>query len=391
MFNFGRPRGAGHKPINAGIIQDAIQKAPINILIADLDFVITYANEASLRTLKKLEHVIPVPPERVVGSSMDVFHRNPKHQRAILADPANLPYKVEAQLGEEILELDVCATYDEGGNYKGSVVAWSVLTEKLKGEQRGERINLELLSCAEELRASAKGLVENAESVAGGSERTLLRANSVTELSTTAACSTEQMAGAILEISNSANELSGKMAEVVTGAQRTAQLMQTLRTANEEISRVSETISDIADQTNLLALNATIEAASAGEAGRGFAVVASEVKDLARETMLATDQINSQVRDVNARSQDVAQAIDEIAATIEAVDLLTTTLSSSVRDQSSTTEEIAVSIAETAAGAQSISKEMKSLAEASSASPYTSQGLVEAAEQLLGLAHQLST
>ena len=199
------------------------------------------------------------------------------------------------------------------------------------------------------------------------------------------------MSGAIQEIANSANELSEKMRQVVVGAQRTTEMMHSLRTANEEISRVSETISDIADQTNLLALNATIEAASAGEAGRGFAVVASEVKDLARETMQATDQISSQVRDVHSRSEDVANAIEEITAVIEAVSVLTNTLSSAVHEQSTTTKEITGAVAEAADGARSIKDEMGSLAEASTASNHTSKGLLEASESLYDLAKHLTS
>jgi len=76
--------------------------------------------------------------------------------------------------------------------------------------------------------------------------------------------------------------------------------MQALGSAAQEIDRVTETITEISSQTNLLALNATIEAARAGEAGKGFAVVAGEIKELARQTADATEDIKRRISGIQA-------------------------------------------------------------------------------------------
>ena len=119
--------------------------------------------------------------------------------------------------------------------------------------------------------------------------------------------------------------------------------------AADEIGKVIEVIQDIAEQTNLLALNATIEAARAGEAGKGFAVVASEVKDLAKQTATATDDIRKRIEGIqsidrrrgrapSARSPAVIGNVNDVARTIAAA----------VEEQSITTREISQNVSQAA-------------------------------------------
>ena len=56
------------------------ENSPINILLADRDLKIIYANPASLKTLKTIEKYLPVRAEEVVGQSIDAFHKQPEHQ-----------------------------------------------------------------------------------------------------------------------------------------------------------------------------------------------------------------------------------------------------------------------------------------------------------------------
>ena len=283
------------------------------------------------------------------------------------------------------------AIKDEDGAVCKVVKYASDITARREADEDSARLNRELVACAEELRVSATELIANAEASASSSSLTLQRAQDVNQNSTVVAGSTEQMTASIQDISNSTLELSQSLQRAAKAAIESAQRMDILRQSNEEISRVSETIADIADQTNLLALNATIEAAGAGDAGRGFAVVASEVKDLARETMQATESIKGQVRDVTARSEDVAKAVDEINTVIEQVALLSTSLSSAVEEQSMTTREISSAIGDVAGGADEIAGQMEDVARSSATSNHTAQGVLEAAEQLRNLAQALSS
>jgi truncated hemoglobin YjbI/PAS domain-containing protein len=114
------------------VFQQLIENSPINVMRADTDLIIRYQNEASRKTLTKLAHLLPCPVERVVGSSVDIFHKNPMHQRRILNDPRNLPHHANIQLGPETLSLLINPIYDAQRNFMGTMVTWEVVTEKVR-------------------------------------------------------------------------------------------------------------------------------------------------------------------------------------------------------------------------------------------------------------------
>jgi len=111
-----------------------LENAPVNIMLADLDLNLIYLNPSSVNTLRKLEDLLPLPVDQLLGKSIDIFHKKPSHQRSILRDYKSFPHRSIIELGEESLDLLVSATYDEKGDYTGPMVTWEVVTEKLKLE-----------------------------------------------------------------------------------------------------------------------------------------------------------------------------------------------------------------------------------------------------------------
>ncbi len=119
-----------------------VDQMPINVMMADPNdgFKITYINRTSETTLRQIEKLLPVKAEQVLGSSVDIFHKNPAHQRQLLSNPRNLPHKANIKLGAEILELDVVAITDKQGNYVGPMLSWSIVTEKVKADAKVARL-----------------------------------------------------------------------------------------------------------------------------------------------------------------------------------------------------------------------------------------------------------
>ncbi|MBI1766168.1 MAG: methyl-accepting chemotaxis protein, partial [Acidobacteria bacterium] len=122
----------------------------------------------------------------------------------------------------------------------------------------------------------------------------------------TVAAATEEMTASIKEIARNVTEATIVASTAVEAAEATNTLVSRLGQSSAEIGNVIKVITSIAEQTNLLALNATIEAARAGEAGKGFAVVANEVKELAKETAKATEEIG---RNVGGIQTDTTEAV----------------------------------------------------------------------------------
>lgn len=191
--------------------------------------------------------------------------------------------------------------------------------------------------------AAAEQSSANSESVAASIERTS------SEL-TTMAGAAEQMSSTVAEIAANSEKARTTAEQASSQVQTVNGLMQRLGQVAEDIGKVTETINSISSQTNLLALNATIEAARAGTAGKGFAVVANEIKDLARQTTLATEDIRSKVAGVQESTRDAVTNIQGISRVIQEMGQMVGSIAAAIEEQATVTRDVAGNINQASGG-----------------------------------------
>ncbi|WP_161626182.1 methyl-accepting chemotaxis protein [Dermatophilus congolensis] len=214
-------------------------------------------------------------------------------------------------------------------------------------------------------------------------DSTAREASSVDKNIQTVAAGTEEMTASIREIAKSTNDAAAIAAQAVQVAETANAAVTQLGTSSAEIGEVVKTITGIAEQTNLLALNATIEAARAGEAGKGFAVVANEVKDLARETSQATENIGRRVETIQNDTHAAVSAINEIASIIAQIHDSQGTIASAVEEQTATTNEMSRSVNDAARGAGSIAQNVERTAQSSRSTSGTTERMSEEITRLV--------
>jgi methyl-accepting chemotaxis protein len=189
---------------------------------------------------------------------------------------------------------------------------------------------------------AASELSKDTVAVAASMQQTAANLDSV-------AAATEEMTSTIAEIAENTEHARTTTDQFSGQIENFATLLRDLGASAQDISKVTEAISAISSQTNLLALNATIEAARAGEAGRGFAVVANEIKELAKQTADATDDIRAKIGGIQNAAGHAVTDMDKIVLAIRELSSFVSTIAAAIEQQSAVTRELAANIAEATA------------------------------------------
>ncbi len=351
-------------------VKQALDSCSTNVMIADGDGNICYSNVSVLSMMRRneaeLRKSLPqFDANKIVGSSFDVFHKNPAHQRNLLGSLKS-EFKTQIKVGSLHFSLTANPIHDEQGQRLGTVVEWKDRTAEIAAESEinslvdgatqgdfSRRMDLEdrepffqmmggkfnqlidtVSKTIVDVRIAAEQLTSAAGQVSDTSQSLSQAAASQAASVEQTSASLQEMAASVRQNAENANVTDGMASKAAKEAIEGGDAVKRTVDAMQAIAQKISIIDDIAYQTNLLALNAAIEAARAGEHGRGFAVVAAEVRKLAERSQVAAQEIGQVALSSVVLAEKAGDVLKQMVPTIHKTSELVQEITAASGEQS---------------------------------------------------------
>ena len=291
--------------------------------------------------------------DRLANGAQSLLQTSVLVALAVIAAVAGAVMALSGRLVGRVRRLTAAMTRVAGRDLSGTVVPEGTdeigqMGVAVQGAVEAMRAAVGQMSAsAEALGATGEALEDSTQGVDGTTSDTLRASAEAAEAAARVSVEMESVTAALTEMRTSIESVavdvhaaSAQVGDAVSVTSDATGSASRLRESSARIAAVLATITQIADQTNLLALNATIEAARAGVAGQGFAVVAGEVKELARQTATAIQDIAPVLTAVTTDAEEVGGAIERIAGAISEANDHQSSIAAMVEEQTATTTEI---------------------------------------------------
>ncbi|MGE5373290.1 MAG: methyl-accepting chemotaxis protein [Solirubrobacterales bacterium] len=282
-------------------------------------------------------------------------------------------------------------------------IAASITATATNSSETSGNINM-IASAVEEMSATINNMAAASEETSAGVSQVNSVMSSISNSISSIAGSAQDVSGSVTSVATAVKEINLSLNEINQNCVRSTEItreagmrakdtndiISSLSTLSRQIGKIVTVINDIADQTNMLALNAAIEAAGAGEAGKGFAVVANEVKELAKQTAEATDEIGQQIETMQLNMTGAVKAVETISDVIDEITTITGSIAAAVTEQSATVGEISNSVVSAAGKVNQISDEIGDIANNARAAAQNTEEASRGVSEIARSASELS-
>lgn len=269
---------------------------PVNVLFMEpKNFTITFANTTSKETLKEIGHLLPCKAKDIVGQCVDIFHKHPEHQRAILADPNKLPHYAKIRLGDQHMDLKVSPVMKKDGTYLGAMLTWSIITKQVNLANDFES---NIKGAVETVASASTQMQSTSESMAATAEETSAQAASVSS-------STEQLSESVSEIAQQvsrATEISGQVEAIQSATSHTVTSIGSITGIIDEINEISTVISAAVEEqssaTREVSNNVVAVHQASNDAGEAARHVLQSASELSKQSEILAREVDGFLEEI---------------------------------------------------------------------------------------------